>query len=404
MSGRVYLHVGLPKTGTTYVQTSLWESQRRLEANQILLPGGSRLAQRRAVYDLLGRRLGGDDNAEVPGSWSRLVKVAASTQDSAIISEELLVHARPKQARRIIGELAPADVHVVVTVRDLARALPSMWQYEVSHGATWSWDSFLAAVRDPAGGPPTAGVGFWLRYDLGRVLRLWQSVVPPERIHVVLVPGPDAPPDRLLERFAAAVDVPPDLLTPSSVGGNQSVGVVGTEVIRRLNIDLGDGLSERQRLRVVRVLRSALRGYSGTSELRIPEAHRAWLQDKSDALIADLKSSGSHIVGDVDDLRPDVSPRPDAIDPAVLTAETLLEASSAALAGLTVGYAKLGRRVQRSQGSETTAVPSRLRSSLRAFRFGVQSRVFDKADHNRLIALMVRRYYRRSSRATDVRR
>jgi hypothetical protein len=236
------------------------------------------------------------------------------------------------------------------------------------------------------------------------VIRSWQAVVPPDRIHVVVLPGPDAPSDRLLELFAAAVGIRPDLLAPSSVGRNPSLGVVGTEVLRRLNIDLGRGLDERQRLRAFSVLRAALREHSTTSDLQIPDAYRAWLQDKSAALIADLESSGTHILGDLDDLRPDLSPRPDTIDPATVPAETLLEASSAALAGVTLGYAKLWRRLQTSQQSKPTGIRSRLGSSLRAFRFGVQSRVFEMADHNRLMARVVRRYHRRSSGAGDVRR
>ena len=39
MARRVYVHVGLPKTGTTYLQHMLWESREALAADGVLFPG-----------------------------------------------------------------------------------------------------------------------------------------------------------------------------------------------------------------------------------------------------------------------------------------------------------------------------------------------------------------------------
>ena len=44
MAARVYLHVGLPKTATTYLQTILWANRDALEQQGVRLPGGSRRA------------------------------------------------------------------------------------------------------------------------------------------------------------------------------------------------------------------------------------------------------------------------------------------------------------------------------------------------------------------------
>ena len=35
----VFLHVGLPKTGTTELQKVLWENRRRLAENGVVYPG-----------------------------------------------------------------------------------------------------------------------------------------------------------------------------------------------------------------------------------------------------------------------------------------------------------------------------------------------------------------------------
>ena len=111
------------------IQHSLQLSRRELASLDYGVPGSTRLAQREAVWDLLGRRVGGAEGGGVPGSWQRLVKeIRRSTDSAQLVSEELLVHARPRHARRIAQELEPFELSVVVTVRDLTTAVPSMWQ------------------------------------------------------------------------------------------------------------------------------------------------------------------------------------------------------------------------------------------------------------------------------------
>jgi superfamily II DNA helicase RecQ len=39
---RVFIHLGLPKTATTYLQTIVWGSRDRLRADGVLLPGDER--------------------------------------------------------------------------------------------------------------------------------------------------------------------------------------------------------------------------------------------------------------------------------------------------------------------------------------------------------------------------
>ena len=55
MAERVYLHIGLPKTATTYLQRILWENQDQMRGEGLLLPGAARrehLWASRIVRDL----------------------------------------------------------------------------------------------------------------------------------------------------------------------------------------------------------------------------------------------------------------------------------------------------------------------------------------------------------------
>jgi len=68
----VYLHVGPPKTGTTYLQDVLWQNQARLGELGVTVPG-RQVDHFQAALDLRGISFGGFDDPTVPGAWARLV-------------------------------------------------------------------------------------------------------------------------------------------------------------------------------------------------------------------------------------------------------------------------------------------------------------------------------------------
>ena len=396
MSRRVYVHIGLPKTGTTYLQRTLWDSRAALAERGVLLPGASRRAQRLAVWDLLGRRLRNVRQAEVPGAWQAVVEQARDWPgEQALLSEEFLVNARPRHVRRIVAAFDDAEVHVVVTVRDLARVVASMWQQEVVKSRTWRLADYVAAVRDPEHGPPSAGVSFWLRYDLPRILTTWEPFVAPERIHVVLVPPADAPPTLLLERFAAAVGIDPAVLTPAPPETNASLGVAETEVLRRVNECLVN-LNERQYRRVVdKVVLPVLGGRSWTPRIGLPPGEWEWLDSRAAEQVEFLAASRYHVVGDLTDLRPPAPPAP-GHDGDVPDAE-LLEIAVAALAATAEHYARLWSRTRRAARRATSNPVTRLSSARRAADYRVKSQLLHRADRNRLLATVVRAYLRRTA-------
>src|SRR3546814_12594734 len=62
------------------------------------------------------------------GSWDGLVRKARRRSGTVVISHEILAPAAPGQVARAMRDLAGSDIHVVYTVRDLARQLPAAWQ------------------------------------------------------------------------------------------------------------------------------------------------------------------------------------------------------------------------------------------------------------------------------------
>lgn len=393
----IYLHIGLAKTGTSHLQQVLWLSREQLADVGVLVPGETRHSQTLAVWDLMGRRLRGPDQPEVVGSWTRLVKAATGWSGShVVISEEFLANARPGQVRRAVRAFAPARVHVVVTARDLGQVIGSAWQQELSKGRTWSWGEFVAAVRDPERGPPTAGVAFWLRHDLLRALDAWEVAVPRERIHLVTVPPAGAPLHLLLERFAAATRLDPDVLVSDHPVANVSIGVTEAEVLRRLNLGLGGRLNEQQYIRAVqKAVKPALRERRSSPRIQLPAEDLSWAVERANTTVQALRSRGYEVTGDLDDLIPTVGPTGRSAAEEVNNAE-LAEASLAALVVLTEKYAELWSRTRRKDGPVDAAVSKRFASRARARGYRARIAALDVADRNRWAKWVVNAYLRRS--------
>ena len=393
----VYLHIGLGKTGTSTLQRALSEQQGPLSELGIEVPGSGHGSTRRAVYDLMGRRIGGADaadNARVAGAWRPFAAaIADSTAPTVVISEEMLALARPRTVRRLVQSLAPRRVVVVVTVRDLARTLGSFWQQQLMMGRTETLTQFLEAVRDPAAGPASTGVGFWLRQDLPRVLDAWQSVVPPEDFRIVTVPAPGQPVEQLNDRFAEVIGAPAGLLRGRRPQGNASVGVTEAEVVRRLNVLLGDTLAENQRLQLMQVVRLALVERQG-APIRVPADQHGWIAARAEEMVAAIREHGYPVVGSLDDLVPQRGPE----DVAPVDEGELAGAALTALAAVSRDQARLWKRARRRPGHPNEDVRvGGVATRARAASFQLRSRALAAADRNRLLGWAARAYLRRTS-------
>lgn len=394
----IYFHVGLPKTGTSYVQQALFRGREKLAADGVLIPCDSVDDQTLAVWDFIGRRPRGAQLPRVVGAWPRtLESIQQWNGDKVVFSHESLVGARPGQVRKLKHSLSDDRVHIVVTVRDLARTVVSSWQQELGKRRTWTWPEYIAAVRDVGEGSASAGVGFWLRQDPLRVIKLWADDLPPERVHVVVLPPAGAPSEVLQQRFAAAVDIDPSSMEPVDKAINTSVGVAGAEALRRLNLALEGSLNERQYIRVVQtpVLR-ALRQMKSDRRIALPPEHLDWATSWATDLSSTLSERGYDVIGSLEDLVPrpvDSEAAPDAVSDAELT-----EAILAAFSEQTRAFARMWWKVRGQDEASDAGAWERAASTGRSIAHGTRQRALDLADRNKLFAKAARRYLRRANR------
>ena len=319
MARRVFLHVGAPKTGSTYVQNVLWDNHRALRRAGVLLPG-DRAAHDQAMTDL--REVAWRDPAAT-WTWDRLAAEAAGWPGDVVISNEALGGATPAQAARAVRSLQPAEVHIVVVGRDLWRTFPSMWQQSIRERRVWRFETFLRAVE--AGEFET----FWEMHTPVRMLRKWGDLVPAAQRHLVTVPAPGAPPDVLWHRFAGLLGLADGVCELAAPTANPSLGAAEIEVLRRVNQALGGRYPHRtpyQKVVQRHLVDAVLKRRTGQLRFGVGPDRAGWVLDLAEAQIKELGDYPCQVAGDLAELRPATmqpAPAPDELDDARVLATAI---------------------------------------------------------------------------------
>ncbi len=310
MSRVVYLHVGAPKTGTTYLQDRLAANYDSLVEHGVHYPRGPlgrdpSLTHFRAALDLLDQDWGGP-SGHAEGYWDALTKKVRRTQGTVIISHEILSAAPRDKIAKAMADLDGSDVHVVFSARDIARQFPAVWQESIKQGRRWTFKKFLQSARD------NDDAWLWRSQSLPKVLDRWGAGLEPDHVHLVTVPQSGGA-DQLWHRFCEVFGIDPAWAPDDSDRVNPSMGIAETALIRRLNRRLAQqGLSEHHHTTLVReiLVHQNLAHREGRKATLPPELY-PWAAEVTEGWIEWVEGSGIHVVGDVNDLRP-VPPSQDA--------------------------------------------------------------------------------------------
>lgn len=316
MAERVLLHVGLMKSGTTFIQGRLNVNRERLAEQGVLFPGPTWARHARAVSDLIGSKHAED------GAWASLAEELRAHPGTAIVSMEYLGPISAERIRQVRDDLAGSPVDVVVTVRDLGRSVPAMWQETLKNRQSWGWSEYLAALQD--GGD--AGRRFWRQQAADRVVSRWAEVLGHEHVTVVTVPPPGAPGELLWERFCEVAGITGSQWDEAP-RANESLGVASALLMGRINEHVGD-LSLPQYNKKIKALGKHVLVHRRRDEEPIGFAVPRWLRKRSQAMVSAIEASGVRVVGDLGELEPLDVP---GADPAAVGVEDQLDAAVAAL-------------------------------------------------------------------------
>jgi hypothetical protein len=306
VSKRVLLHVGTPKTGTSYLQHVLFHNRRTLRDHGISYPADRFDAHFLAALDLMRMPWGGLE-VDAIGSWDRLAASVRSWGDTSVISHEILATASRSQIGRALESLghgSGTEVHLVLSVRDLVRQIPAEWQENVKHRAALTYGAFLDRIQDPRreGRIPT---WFWGVQEIPDILERWGHDLPPEHVHLVTVPRAGEAPDLLWTRFVTAFGLDGIALELDGERVNPSLGAPETALIRRINRAANEELEPHYYRPLVRELiaHQTLSRRTSSPRLALPPDVHPWATGLEESWIAEIQARGYDVVGDLDDLR-----------------------------------------------------------------------------------------------------
>lgn len=310
------LHIGMPKTGTTALQHSLWAARNALEEH------GAHNVSRRAHERKVAITAAGNVRSYWAAEHERWQQLAeefrTSTARRTFWSSESLSLALPDRISGLREELGPS--YVVCTIRALAPQLASRWQQGLRRAHTEPLDDWLRTTfaEEPLG---AVGTGFvpgqaLRRLNPRRVLQDWGSVFGEDNLVFIVLDPTDH--TWLLRAFEALLGVPELLeLSPSR---NLSLPMPEAEMLRHFATayrehggDLDAWMATAGDTRRIK-LRSVVESAPRHQTVRVPR----WAAERANEYVADwveaLESSGARVLGDVRHLASDPASHPEVVE------------------------------------------------------------------------------------------
>ncbi|MPZ61372.1 MAG: hypothetical protein GEU93_08750 [Propionibacteriales bacterium] len=349
---RIWIHVGAPKTGTTFLQGVLGKNRRKLAEAGLLYPGIGGADHHNAALDLRGVSFGTVLDPNVRGGWRRFVREVSEWRQDVVFSSELLAWAAPQHVNQAFEVFSDHEIHLIFTMRDLVRQLPAVWQESIRNRGRLTYEEFLERALTPRDESDAGPGGMWWGQDPRLGLAVWAEELPPERVHVVTLPPSGAPPDTLWRRFCEVIDVDPAAYDTRIDEANEGLGPAETELLRQLNAAIPDGVTWPTYNHLVKagVTPNALAGRG--EKVRLPPDSLPKVKARTDDIVGHLRERGFDVVGDLADLEPpdggSPRPRPDPQQ----QLDRVIEGTAAAMG-------ELVRRVQQAR-DEAAAVRQEL--------------------------------------------
>ncbi len=295
MVDRVFVHIGLPKTATSYLQTIIWSNREALRARGIVVPGEERRDHLWSSRVVREQRTVQRAPEREQTAWARLQEELATSEGTGLVSHEFFAAASAEQATAMVDALAPAEVHLVVTAREPLGLFTASWQESLKNGSVTPMPEYATKVSTK----PTK-IWNWRTLDLRLVLERWTVAVPPERVHV-LVLDPAADRDDVWHRFAGIVGFDSEGIDLSGSFPNSSMGVAEAETLRRINTRLTDFDRAFDKGVFIRSYLADEQLVPRSGERFLPEPDQvAECRTRGEDAVAYLRGTSIDVVGDLD--------------------------------------------------------------------------------------------------------
>ncbi len=307
--GTLLLHIGPPKTGTTSLQGAFHLARAAARQQGVHYSGYDRHSAT-AVRAVVGLKSPWSTDRKPPHIryWNFLAReVRGSDARLVVLSSEDFAQADEPTIRRIVGDLGDRRIHVVLTLRPLARLLPSQWQQNVQNRYSKPFATWLAATFDPDEKSPGAKrrAGFWRRHRDDILVRRWADVVGVANVTVIVLD--DAEPERLYRTFEGLAGLSAGTLQVDRALANRSLTLPEVEAVRAFN-----RLYKAERLPKPLYTRVLRRGAAPILKRRQPPPGEprlvlpAWAAERVASVAGEIAegiaATGVHVIGDLESL------------------------------------------------------------------------------------------------------
>ncbi len=305
--GGILLHIGVHKTGTTTIQDAFARNRNELPLLGVSYPGTGQ-AHRNIASSAMQRPLGwrtGGAHLPDPKLWDDFVDEARTFNGITVCSSEFFAEANDDIAERIIDHIGIQNVHVVITLRNFAKILPSAWQQILKSGYENGYVHWLEDVLGTEVLEPKSQV-FWNRHRHDEVVTRWTNIVGSDRVTVVVVDESDRL--SIYRDFESLTGLPAGtLLKNRSTSLNRSLTLAEAELLRRVNTAVGGGkgwkpYSDDAHDGLVKGIVEGRTPGGDEPKIQTPQ----WALDRAAELaviyVAAIRASGANVMGDLDRL------------------------------------------------------------------------------------------------------
>jgi hypothetical protein len=304
--GSILLHIGPHKTGTTSLQAALRESSATLRNYGVeYLAQDGKPAANRVARSLL--RLPFIRKEVVPyAEWEQFAqKVSQSDAPRIILSGEEFSFCGSKEIHELARVFSRDRLHVVITIRPLARILPSHWQLDLRAGATTKHlDDWLQEKLHPSPAQRCASMlglqkSFWFLHRHDALYQRWAKILSRRAVTVVIVDEEN--PNAQYEAFEKLLGVPSGAVRGSTLRNSSMKELEAHTLLHVHNLLKSEGLAA-PRIRqadFIEYLKQA--GYEPDQDVKmlLPEWSRIEVGKISESIAAVLRRSGARIIGDL---------------------------------------------------------------------------------------------------------
>lgn len=243
------LHIGPMKTGTTSSQAAASALRGRLLSSGVRYPGTT-LNHRKAIGAFMGKAVALEQRSNPIGhrpdraideaippraEWDWLMDEIESDKSRRIwISHEFVAESSHAMAQNFADALGPS-AHIVITLRNPAEILPSLWTQRLKSGHVDTFDAWLQRVFKQVPDQPMRRQ-FRRSQNQGALVNRWASIVGPENVTVVVVDK--SRPALLLHTFEKMLGLRAEMLTTAPTRGsrvNRSLSLPEAELCLRIN-------------------------------------------------------------------------------------------------------------------------------------------------------------------------